>query len=241
MDGLIASLAFDTPDLSHFDDFINKKIPIIFFDRVEENNGGTKVIINNFKAGYDVTTHLIEQGCKRIAHITGSLTRNVYDLRHKGYMAALADYKIKYDEKLVMVNDLKKQSCINASRFLMQMKHMPDGVFVTNDYSAAVCIQTFKDAGIKIPAEIAVAGFNNDTVSTIIEPRLTTINYSAFNVGETAAQMLINHLNGNIDINMTSTVVLNSALIVRESSLLKFFQQQSHHQHPKVINYFLRQ
>lgn len=221
IDGLIASLAFDTPGLYHFDQFANKKIPIIFFDRVEENKGGTKVIINNFKAGYDVTTHLIEQGCNRIAHITGNLTRNVYDQRYKGYMAALKDCNITYDEKLVIVNDLEKDSCIAASKHLMGMKQMPDGLFVTNDFSAAICIQTFKEANVRVPADIAVAGFNNDTVSTIIEPKLTTVNYSGLTVGETAARMLINHLKGNIDINYTSSVILNSELIIRESSLRK--------------------
>lgn len=221
VDGLITSLAFDTPDLSHFDQFIHKKIPIIFFDRVEENNGGTKVIINNYKAGYDVTRHLIEQGCKRIAHITGPLSRNVYDLRYKGYRAALADHKIKFDDKLLIVNDLKKESFIAASKQFLQQKQMPDGLFVTGDFGAAICIQTFKEAGIKIPADIAVAGFNNDAISTIIEPKLTTINYSGSYVGETAARMLINHLNGNIDITSTSTVVLNSELIIRESTLRK--------------------
>ncbi|MFX5562707.1 substrate-binding domain-containing protein, partial [Acinetobacter baumannii] len=73
VDGIIASLAFDTPNLAHFNQFINKKIPVVFFDRVEENSGGIKVIIDNFKAGFDATNHLIEQGCTRIAHFTGSL------------------------------------------------------------------------------------------------------------------------------------------------------------------------
>jgi LacI family transcriptional regulator len=219
VDGLIASLAFDTPDLSHFDEFINKKIPVIFFDRVEENNVGTKIIINNFKAGYEVTKHLIDQGCKRIAHITGNFTRNVYDQRYKGYIAALQDHKVKYDEKIVFVNDLDKNSCIAAAKQLMGMKQMPDGLFVTSDFSAAICIQQFKEAGIRVPADIAVAGFNNDTISTIIEPKLTTINYSGFNVGETAARMLINHLESGININDSSTVVLDSELIIRASSL----------------------
>ena len=221
VDGLIASLAFDTPDLSHFDEFVKKNIPIIYFDRVEEKNGGANVIIDNFKAGFEVTQHLIEQGCTRIAHITGNLSRNVYDQRFKGYMAALKKNKIRFDEKLVIINDLKKESCCAAAMQLMQMKQMPDGLFVTGDFGAAICIQTFKEAGLKVPADIAVAGFNNDTISTIIEPKLTTINYSGFNVGETAAQMLIDHLKGNINILMTSTVTLNSELIVRESSLRK--------------------
>jgi LacI family transcriptional regulator len=221
VDGLIASLAFDTPDLSHFDEFVNKNIPIIYFDRVEEKSGGTKVIIDNFKAGFEVTQHLIDEGCKRIAHITGNLSRNVYDQRYKGYKAALEKNKMRFDEKLVIINDLKKESCIAAAKQLMQMKQMPDGLFVTGDFGAAICILAFKEAGLKVPEDIAVAGFNNDTISTIVEPKLTTINYSGFTVGETTAQMLINHLKGHINISMTSTIILNADLIIRESSLKK--------------------
>jgi LacI family transcriptional regulator len=219
IDGLIASLAFDTPNLSHFDEFVNKKIPIIFFDRVEENSKSTKVIINNFKAAYEVTEHLIEQGCKRIAHLTGNLTRNVYRERHMGYLAALEENDIEPDEELVIVNNLEKEQCIAAAKKLMRMEKMPDALFVTNDFSAAICIQTFKEAGIKIPEDIAIAGFNNDTISTIIEPKLTTINYSGSNVGEEAARLLLEHLKGNMDIENTKTVVLESELIIRESSL----------------------
>jgi LacI family transcriptional regulator len=219
VDGLVASLAFDTPDLSHFDEFIHKKIPVIFFDRVEENNVGTKIIINNFKAGYDVTNHLIEQGCKRIAHITGNLTRNVYDLRYKGYKAALKDHKISHDEKIVFINDLDKTSCLAAAKQIISMKHRPDGLFVTSDFSATICIQQFKEAGIRVPEDIAVAGFNNDAISTVIEPKLTTINYSGLNVGETAARMLINQLESGVERNYTDTVVLSSELVIRASSL----------------------
>lgn len=228
VDGLIASLAFDTPDLAHFEQFNRKNIPIIFVDRVEESQKGTKVIIDNFKAGYKVTEHLIEQGCKRIAHITGNLTRNVYEQRFKGYLAALKDYKIKFDEKLLMVSNLEKQDCITSATQLLQMKQRPDGLFTTSDFSAAICIQTFKQAGVKIPDDIAVAGFNNDTISTIIDPNLTTINYSGFNIGETAARMLIGHLTGGIDITFTNTVVLNAELIIRDSSNRKRMSQVNH-------------
>ncbi len=143
---------------------------------------------------------------------------NVYNQRYKGYLAALKDNKLKFDEKLLFVNNLEKDSCITAAKQLLQMKQRPDGLFTTSDFSAAICIQTFKEAGVKIPEDIAVAGFNNDTISTIIDPNLTTINYSGFNVGETAARMLIGHLTGAIDITLTNTVVLNSELIIRDSS-----------------------
>ena len=221
VDGLIASLASDTPDISHFDLFTNKKIPVIFFDRVEENKTGTKIIIDNFKAAYAVTEHLIQQGCTRIAHVTANLSRNVYGQRFKGYQAALRDYKIKFDEKLVVVNDLQQEASRSAARELMQMKKRPDGLFATGDLAAAVCIQTFQREGVRVPEDIAVAGFNNDFISTFIEPNLTTVNYSGFNMGQTAARMMLNHLTGKSDIAATDTIVMNADLIVRESSMRK--------------------
>ncbi len=138
-----------------------------------------------------------------------------------GYLAALRDHKLKPDDRMIIVNDLEKDNCIQAAYQLMQLRPIPDGLFVTSDIAAVYCMQTFKHAGIQIPEDIAVAGFNNDRVSTIIEPSLTTINYSGFTMGETAARMLINHLRGNIDITTTSTVILNSDLVIRQSSLRK--------------------
>ena len=99
VDGLIASLSFDTKDLGHFKQFEEKGIPVIFFDRVEENSHYPKVIIDNYKSGYEATQHLIEQGCKRIILLTCSLLRNVYAERHRGYMAALKDYGISVQDE----------------------------------------------------------------------------------------------------------------------------------------------
>ena len=91
VDGLIVSLAFDTTDFSHFDSFFDKAIPVIFFDRISHGKSSTNVMIDNCKAGYQVTSHLIEQGCCRIAHVTSSLKRNVYSERYRGYRKALED------------------------------------------------------------------------------------------------------------------------------------------------------
>src|SRR2546423_1799777 len=78
VDGLIASLSMDTSDLEHFKPFIEKNVPVIFFDRVEQDGNNTVVIIDNAKCGYIATQHLIGQGCRRIVHVTSSLRRNVY-------------------------------------------------------------------------------------------------------------------------------------------------------------------
>ena len=221
VDGLIASLSFETEDLTHFKQFQSKNIPIVFFDRVFETSETAKVIINNFQAGYDATAHLINQGCKRIAHITSSLKRNVYAERKRGYKQALEDHKLKFDEKLVIIDGFKEDDAIRSAKRILSMKNLPDGIFITNDFCAAVVMQILKDAGIRIPKDIAIVGFNNDSIGKIINPKLTTINYPGFEMGQIAARTLINHLKGVWDMNLTNTIVIKSELIIRESSLKK--------------------
>lgn len=219
VDGLIASLAFDTRTLEHFNHFEEKGIPVIFFDRVEEKGDSTKVIIDNYKCGYQATQHLIEQGCKRIVLVTANLKRNVYAQRYKGYSDALYDNNIELNKDWVLIKDLSEQCGVEAAKEIMQMKPLPDGAFITNDFSAAVCMQTLKDYGIKIPEDIAIVGFNNDAISKIVEPQLTTIHYPGMDMGEIAARNLISHLKGQSNIKHTQTIVVRSELIVRKSSI----------------------
>ena len=219
VDGIIASLSFDTENLSHFEQFKNKNIPVVFFDRVFEKGDDAKVIINNFQAGYDATAHLIEQGCKRIAIVTSSLKRNVYSERTRGYKQALVDHHMKFDEKLLIVDGLREEDAIRSAKHILSMKTLPDGIFITNDFCAAVIMQSLKDAGIQIPRDIAIVGFNNDNIGKVVSPKLTTVNYPGFEMGKVAAHNLINHLKGIWDLSLSSTVVIKSELIIRESSL----------------------
>lgn len=221
VDGLIASLSFDTTDLDHFQPYVDKGIPLIFFDRVEENTENAKVVIDNYKNGYQATNHLIEQGSKRIVMVTANLNRNVYAQRFKGYKDALYDNGIKFDEQLVLIKDLSEKCGIEAAEQILQMKPMPDGAFITNDFSAAVCMKTLKEHGIRIPEDIAIVGFNNDAISKIVEPQLTTVNYPGIDIGMIAARNLIAHLKGEVDINQTNTIIVKSELIIRKSSLRK--------------------
>ena len=221
VDGLLASLAYDTKDLSHFGSFFKKNIPVIFFDRVMEHENCTNILIDNRKAAYEATKHLIEQGCKRIVHITAPPQQNVYIDRLKGYKQALADHKLKFREEDVIIGNLSMEAGAEASNTILKMKTLPDGVFVANDNCAVGCMLALKQKGIKIPDDIAFVGFNNDPVSHVIEPNLTTINYSGNEVGEVAARHLINHLNGVSPIHNTNTIILRSELIVRASSLKK--------------------
>ncbi len=221
VDGLIASLSFETTNLDHFQSFINRGVPVMFFDRVEQDGDNTVVIIDNCKCGYQATQHLIDQGCKRIVNVTSNLKRNVYSQRYKGYQDALFDNGIALDEKLLIINDLSEQAGVDAAMQILRMDPFPDGAFITNDFVAAVCMRTLKAHGVKIPEDIAIVGFNNDAIGKLIEPTLTTINYPGIDMGEIAARNLVNHLKGVTDMHQTNTIIVRTELIIRESSLKK--------------------
>lgn len=221
VDGLLVSLAYDTTSIEHFEPFIKRKIPVIFFDRVFEHDHYPQICIDNYKAAYEITSHLIDQGCKRVVHITGNQLRNVYAERLRGYRKALETHHIEFDEQLVIINDLSAGASAIAAEAILNMPNRPDGIFATNDVSAVSCIQVLKKAGIKIPEDIAVAGFNNDPASCVIEPNLTTVNYKGYEMGEVAANLLINHLVNKNDLQQTHSLILRSELIIRESSARK--------------------
>jgi len=220
VDGLLVSLAYNTKNLDHFDILLNKNIPIVFFDRVIERTGCMSVVIDNYKAGYEATHHLIEQGCRRIIHLGGNLLRNVYADRFRGYKQALIDHGIPFEKGLVMIKDLSSQAGFDAAKKILNMKLRPDGIFTANDTSAVAIIVELEKAGLKIPDEIAVVGFNNEPISLVVQPNLTTVDYAAREIGEIAATSLINQIKSSHSANL-STIVLKHNLIIRESSLKK--------------------
>jgi LacI family transcriptional regulator len=221
VDGLLVSLAYDTENIEHLRPFFDKKIPVVFFDRVFTHGESTSIIIDNFQAAYNVTKHLLEQGCRKIMHLGGNLMRNVYSERLRGYKQALKDFKVNFDEKLVMISSLSEEAGTEAGETILKMKanRRPDGFFAANDSAAVHCLTRLKAAGVKIPRDIAFAGFNNDPISRVVEPELTTVNYPGFSVGETAVISLINHLDGISSMKNTNTIILRSDLVIRASSL----------------------
>jgi LacI family transcriptional regulator len=218
VDGLLVSLSYDTTSIAHLEPFIKRNIPVIFFDRVFEHKQCPNIHIDNFKAGYEITQHLAQQGCKRIMHVSAPHQKHVYADRLNGYKAALADNGLAFTDELLLANDLSAKAGVETAHHIVNMAERPDGVFVSNDACAVACMQTLKKAGIKIPEDIAVAGFNNDPIACVIEPNLTTIDYKGYEMGEVAARVLIGHLVNNYDLLLTHSLILRHELVVRDST-----------------------
>jgi LacI family transcriptional regulator len=221
VDGLLVSLSFETENIDHFEPFFNKGIPLIFFDRIHEHEHCMGIMIDNYKSAYEATKHLLDQGCRRIMHISGNPISHVYSERLKGYKKALADHKVAIDSKLILTRNMSEEAGIEAAEHILKMKQRPDAVFSANDACAIYCMLTLKKAGIRIPEDIAFIGFNNDPMSRVVDPNLTTVNYPGYAMGQAAATQLINHLNGISSIQSTNIIVLRSELMIRASSLKK--------------------
>lgn len=220
VDGLLVSKAGTTDNIEHFAPFFKKQIPVLFFDRVPENNNCTGVVINNTQAIYDATSHLIKQGCKRIVHVLGNLKINVYSDRLKGYKYALLDHGFVFEEENIITNDLGEESGDRIVEKIMELNPRPDGLLVSNDTCAASCLMALKKKKIRVPEDMAIVGFNNDLISRMVEPNLSTINYPSYHMGEVAMKNLINHLDDEHHeiLQKTNTITLRHELIIRESS-----------------------
>lgn len=217
--GIIACLALETQNCNHFSRFNSLRVPLVFYDRVSNDLEASKVIIDDFDAASRVTQHLIDTGCRKIAHIAGCQTTSIFASRLEGYKAALLRNNLVFDPAMVYcTTNLTYEEGAKGARKLLKLPELPDGIFCANDYTAIGAIQAIKKANLRIPDDIAVAGFSNYPVSTIIEPALTTIDDRAFEMGKTAARMLIRQIEER-DANIASeTIVLKTDLIIREST-----------------------
>jgi LacI family transcriptional regulator len=218
VDGLLVSLSFETDNIEHFNPFINKGIPVIFFDRIIEHDLCMGIVIDNFKSAYEATKHLLDQGFRRIMHIGGNPISHVYSERLRGYKKALTDHKIAIDNKLILTRNMSEETGIEVAHHILKMKQRPDAVFSDNDACAIYCMLTLKKAGIRVPEDMAFIGFNDDPMSKVVDPNLTTVNYPGYAMGQAAATQLINHLNGISSMRSTNIIVLRSELILRASS-----------------------
>jgi len=217
VDGLIVSLAMETKDYEHYLPFQRKGIPVVFVDRVSEAMDADKVIIDNFEAAYHATRHLIEMGCRRIAHFAGAKHRNVYRKRQEGYLKALKENNLPADENLIIYSNLSLEEGWKSTEQLLRLSEPPDGIFSANDSAAVGAIRFAKNMGLHVPDDLAIVGFNNDPISSIIEPALTTIQHPAFEMGKIAAQQVLKQQLQKSQ-RASETILLQTGLVVRASS-----------------------
>ncbi|MGC6430024.1 MAG: LacI family DNA-binding transcriptional regulator [Jejuia sp.] len=218
VDGIIASMANETIKLDYYNKVKRKGIPLILFDRGENDLNVDYIGIDDYQSSHLVIDHLVEQGCKRIAHIGGYSHTRIYKNRIKGYIDALQKHNLPFENDLIYECNLRQNDGREIMKKLLGLANKPDGLYVAGDYAALGALEVMKQQNIKIPDEIALVGFSNEPFSEFVSPAITTIEQHSERIGELAAQTFLNRI-ANPDETVTlNKVILQPQLIVRASS-----------------------
>ncbi|MEO6253155.1 MAG: LacI family DNA-binding transcriptional regulator [Ferruginibacter sp.] len=222
VDGIMVSMAKEKNDYTHFLNAKHAKMPLVFFDRSNDELEIDSVLIDDHKGGYIATTHLIEQGYKRIAHISGPQHLKIFKARLEGYKAALKDNKISFDQQLVFTGDVSINAGRNAIQYFLKLTRPPDAVFAVEDFTALGAIKELKHNNISIPGDFGIIGFANEGFGEHITPSLSTIDQQTVNMGKEAFHLMIKMI---AEKGMAKTSVIRKVLepipIFRNSSLRK--------------------
>lgn len=221
VDGLLVSLSAETIDLTQYKYLREKGFPIVFFDRIAEEIDTHKVIVDNFKGTFEATELLIKTGFTKIAHLTNSANLVISRERLNGFKAALDQYGIQLNPEYIKHCDhggMIQEEVEIAVKELLNLDERPDAIFVASDRLTVSCMHILKKLGVKVPDEIAIAGFTNSDEAELFDPPLTVVRQPAFQIGQIATELLIKTIESKRPIEEYTTQILETELIVRTSS-----------------------
>jgi len=217
VDGLIISLSSETKNVDHLKKILEKKTPIVMFDRVSDELDISKVIVDDHDGAFKATSHLIKTGCKRIAFLGGPENLYISEQRKKGYLDALRKYNAPIVEELIVHCKDLQHDAIRGAKKLLALSNRPDAIFCVNDPIAVSVMQLVKEKGISIPDELSLIGFTDEPASRYIEPSLTTVAQPAFELGQEAAKLFFDQVRNKENFKPIIKVV-PTQLIIRSST-----------------------
>jgi LacI family transcriptional regulator len=223
VDGMLLSLSRETTNYDHIESIISKGVPIVFFDRMYNSPTSSKVVVDDYAGAKEAVLHMIDQGCKRIAHMVASPNLMISADRLRGYEDALKERNIKINKELIL--DCSSGGFEEAklvAKKALELPDRPDAIFASNDPMAMGVMMAIKEKGLKIPQDVAVVGFSNWFCGELMEPSLTTVDQPGFEMGQEAARMLIKQIEMKDKPEpVLETKILKTKLVIRNSSLKK--------------------
>jgi DNA-binding LacI/PurR family transcriptional regulator len=216
VEGALISISKQTKDYAHLLMVEESGIPIVFFDRVPDGFDSDSVVIDDKKAAFNAVCHLIESGCRRIAHLAAPESLGIGKYRHEGYKEALTKYNLPYLEEYVIVADSFDLASI-ATRKLIQLPSPPDGIFAVNDLTAVGVMKTLQKMGIAIPDKVAIMGFSAGSYSDITTPTLSSVDQHGYQMGIKAATVLLERIESKRT-GKGETFYIDTNLVIREST-----------------------
>lgn len=215
--GMLVSVSQETAEFDHLRQVIRQGVPIVLFDRVVDEIDAPKVVVDDFNGAFQAVTHLIETGRRRIAHLTSAGSLYVGQKRREGYEAALQQHGLPVRPEYIIGGGCHEEDGRSGARRLMALAEPPDGIFAINDPVAIGAFLYLQDQRVRIPEQIGLVGFTDNPNSVLVRPALTTINQPAYEIGKTAASLLLDILTGKT-LKNGKTITLETRLVIRGST-----------------------
>ncbi len=219
VDGLMLSLSSETSDVAHLQALQAQGTPIVLFDRVSPDLQTTQIVADNFGGAYAATAHLLQTGRRRIAHLTIPSYLSITQERLAGYRAALEQYGVPYDENLVRYGTFGPDEADELVADLLRQAPQPDAFFTASDRLALGCLAALHQRQIKVPQDVSLIAFTNLQSAELFCPALSTVSQPAQEIGQLAAERLIDIIERKHKAQPFGMVKMPTTLTVRESSL----------------------
>jgi DNA-binding LacI/PurR family transcriptional regulator len=212
--GIIVSQAKDTHQYDHFQRLIDAGVPLVFYDRICTGVNASRVVVDDYMGAFNAVSHLIETGCTRIAFYGSAPTLEISKNRFNGYKDALLKHGLHYDESLTRICD-NRADAEAITPELLENDTPPNGFFAVNDDTAIGILYTAKRMGFRVPEDISICGFTNGQRAVACDPMLTTVEQRGMKVGEEAADILIDQVEGIIPRDKAERRIVRTRLVVR--------------------------
>lgn len=218
VDGIIASMANETVNLEYYEKIKDAGIPLITFDRGENDLNVDYIGIDDYNSSHLIVDHLVEQGCKRIAHIGGYKRTRIYNNRIRGYVDAIKKYNLPFEDELIVESNLTIEDGRKKMLQLLALKTRPDAIYVAGDFAALGALQVLNEKNIIVPNEIALVGFGDEPFTSMVTPTITSVNQHAYKIGRIAAETFLEYSKKSTVKQSLNKIILEAELVIRDSS-----------------------
>ncbi|MBX2841843.1 MAG: LacI family transcriptional regulator [Flammeovirgaceae bacterium] len=228
VDGFLIAPAIESEDFAHFHRLKEDGYPIVFFDRNCEDLECPYVITDDFDGANQAVSYLINSGCQNILHLKGPESLHPAFTRFMGYQNAHKenDLRVK-DGNILKWQNTEQQRKEQLKKILKKSKSI-DGIFAYNDYIAHEAVEVCLELGINIPEQISIFGYADEPIASYISPKLSTVKQPAFEMGQHAADMLLellkkdpideDELNPKIEEKEVKSEMIKTSLVLRETT-----------------------
>lgn len=221
VDGLLISVSTETNDVQHIQNLHNKGLPIVFFDRIREEINTHSVVVDNFRGAYEATEHLIQNGYRRIAALANSEFLSITTERLAGYREALTAHGLQVNDQYIrhcFYGGMVFSEIEDAVNKLLILKERPEAIIATSDKLTTGCMKTLHRRGLRVPEDMALAGFSNIDIGELTNPSLTIIRQPAEEMGRAATELLLQLIESKRPVTSFEKRVLTPELEIRDSS-----------------------